>query len=163
MTEQNFDGERVAATGERPSRILWILGVSVLLLCAVFGWRTVKARRDFDAYRQSTLVEGADKLPWKSAELVVEACIDFALEWTLACPAMDSWCHGYMSEVLGGCLDSTPRTAYCEKYAQAMALTSYGYAECDERVSRVEMKYRKRATKKICAAAHRAVVAHCAR
>lgn len=153
--------ESAAAPGSN-SKIIPILIVGVLGLCAVFGWRTIKARQDFDAYRQRTLVDQADELPWKASQLGVEACIDYAIEWTLECPAMDTWCHGYMPDVLGRCLASSDRAGYCEQNHQAMGMTGYGFAECDERVSRVDEKYRKRATKKICAAAHRAVVAHCA-
>ena len=163
MSEPATPQQENAASAVRASKIVPLLVVTVLILCGVFGWRTVKARRDFDAYRQSSLVDSEAKLPWKQGALGVEACIDFSIAWTLACPAMDTWCHGYMPDVLGRCLDSQERADYCTAKAEAMALTSYGYPECEERVSRVDQKYRKRATKKICAAAHRAVVAHCTR
>jgi hypothetical protein len=150
-------------TGGSPSRILWILGGAILLLCAVFGWRTVDARNDFDDYRQSTLVDGAAELPWQDAEMGVEACIDYALEWALECPAMDTWCHNYLPEVLAKCLDSQSREIFCQEGTTQSFGTSYGYAQCEERVSRVEEKYRKRTTKKLCVRAKKAVLAYCAR
>jgi hypothetical protein len=76
---------------------------------------------------------------------------------------MDTWCHSYMPEVLAMCLDSEPRDELCatgikEEYGQ-----SYGYHECEARVAQVDLKYRKRATKKICVRAKKAVLAYCAR
>ena len=155
--------EAPSADSTRSTKIIPILIGAVILLCGIFGWRTVKARRDFDGYRQRTLVDEAASLPWKSTPHDVEACIDYALEWTLECPAMDAWCHNYMSEVLALCLDSQPRDEFCSTGVQEEFGRSYGYEECEARVAQVDLKYRKRATKKICVRAKKAVLAYCAR
>ena len=154
--------EAVAADSSRSrSKIIPIMIVAVVVLCGIFGWRTVKARRDFDAYRIRTLIDEADQLPWAQSPQDVEACIDYALEWTLECPAMDTWCHSYMPDVLGRCLDSQPRDAFCATGVKQEFGTSYGYHECEARVAQVDQKYRKRATKKICVRAKKAVLAYC--
>ena len=69
---------------------------------------------------------------------------------------MKSLCFASSSLVTHRCLDARDRSAYCQTLGAAHRDTRFGYKECKARGVT-------RQNKKICAAAYRAIAAHCSK
>lgn len=143
------------------SKVLWVLGGSVLAFAVVFGVVTVRSRASFDEYKAATLEDPAAPPRWEREALDVEGCVDASMAWGLACPGVQSWCEGSFPSVVRTCLDSQDRRSACGVYGDEVLSTRFGYASCEPRWGAVEEKYEKRATKKFCALAFRVVAGYC--
>lgn len=150
-----------APTAPRPRTRGLLIGVGalVLLLCVVFGVTVMRQQAEYREYRAATLEAGP--LPWTERTMSVEECVEFTVEWAMACPGVESWCANEAPRLTGDCMASTDRREVCNALGDAVASTHFGYAECEALREPVEGRYTKRNHKKFCAASYRAVAEHC--
>src|SRR5690606_21538944 len=113
---------------------------------------------EYKAYRAATLEAGP--MPWTREPMSVEQCIEFTVDWAMACPGVESWCAGEAPRLTRECLASADRSDYCRELGDEVASTHFGYAECEALREPVEGRYTKRSHKKFCAASYRAVAEH---
>ncbi len=135
------------------------LGLAMVVLSGVFGWRTLQQRQQYRDYKDAT-VDPAD-LPWSEGNTDVQTCVSWTVEWGMACTGLESWCLNEAPRLTLECLSSSDRTAYCEEVGDAVSSTRFGYAQCEAMREQVEGRYLKRAHKKYCASVYRAVAEHC--
>jgi hypothetical protein len=148
-------------TTPRPSLrpiVLALLGI-IVVLGAVFGAVTMHHRGTYEDYRRQTLEEAT--LPWERAELSPEACVEFAVDWAMACPGLESWCANEAPVLARRCLEAADRTSYCASVADVASSTRFGVAQCEDMRADVQGRYTARNHKKLCAACYRAVAASC--
>lgn len=122
----------------------------VMLLAALIGvmayWRFIVSDRHLRADLEAMAERGA--------QLTAEQCVDATLSWAAGCQAMKSLCDASAQLIAHRCLDGRDRSTYCAGLGEAIYDTKFGYKECQARgVTRT--------TKKTCAAAYRAIAAHC--
>lgn len=149
----------VAPAAPRTRGLLLGVGAAVVLLCVVFGVVVMRQQAEYREYRAATLEAGP--LPWTERTMTVEECVGFTVDWAMACPGVESWCANEAPRITRACMESTDRHAVCEAFGDAVASTSFGYAECEAMREPVEGRYTKRNHKKFCAASYRAVAEHC--
>lgn len=147
------------ASRPRTRGLLIGLGALVVLLCVVFGVTVMRQHAQYAEYRAATLEAGP--LPWTQRTLSVEECIGWSVDWAMACPGVESWCANEAPRLTRECLASADRREVCEALGDAVASTTFGYAECEAMREAVEGRYAKRSHKKFCAASQRAVAEHC--
>jgi hypothetical protein len=147
------------ATRPRTRGLLIGLGALVVLLCVVFGVTVLRQHTQYAEYRAATLEAGP--LPWTQRTMSVEECVGWSVDWAMACPGVESWCANEAPRLTGACLASADRREVCETLGDAVASTTFGYAECEAMREPVEGRYTKRNHKKFCAASYRAVAEHC--
>ncbi|MCR9161328.1 MAG: hypothetical protein ACE37F_12285 [Nannocystaceae bacterium] len=143
----------------RTRGLLLGIGAALVVLSALFGWRTLQQRNEYDAYKRQTMDE-AD-LPWTTEHLEVDACVSWTTNWGMECTGMEAWCLGEAPRLTMACMEASDRAAFCEEAGDAVASTHFGYAECEALREGVQGRHLKRAHKKYCAAAYRAVAEHC--
>lgn len=131
-----------------------IIGLSV-----VFGVTVMRQKAQYQEYRAATLEQGP--LPWTLAPMSVEQCVEFTVDWAMACPGVESWCFNEAPQLTRACLGSRDRTEVCTALGDTVASTHFGYAECEQLREPVEGRYAKRSHKKFCAASYRAVAEFC--
>jgi hypothetical protein len=151
----------VPAPTSRPKTRGLLLGVAavVVLLCVVFGVTVMRQQSAYREYRATTLEAGP--LPWTQHPMSVEACIQWTVDWAMACPGVESWCASEAPRLTGECMASVDRREACARFGDAVASTQFGYGECEALREPVEGRYTKRSHKKFCAASYRAVAEHC--
>jgi hypothetical protein len=143
-------------------RVLVIIGVTLMLLMVVFGRATSKGYDEFTAYHEATLEDPDNPPRWETEALDVSGCVDESLAWVEACPGVSSWCETTLSDVMGQCLDSQDRTAYCEAVGDAVGSTRFGFEECSARYDQIEGRFTRRYAKKHCALIYRVIAGYCA-
>lgn len=150
-----------APTAERPRtrRLLLGVGALVVVLSVVFGVTVMRQQARYKEYRAATLE--ADPLPWTQRTMSVEECVQFTVDWAMACPGVESWCANEAPRLTRQCLGSADRQQVCTSLGQDVASTHFGYAECEALREPIEGRYTKRGHKKFCAASYRAVAEHC--
>ena len=148
-----------SSTRPRTRGLLLGLGALVVLLCVVFGVTVMRQHAEYAEYRKATLESGP--LPWTQRTMSVEECVGWSLEWAMACPGVESWCANEAPRLTRDCMASADRQEICEQLGDAVASTTFGYAECEALRESVEGRYTKRSHKKFCAASYRAVAEHC--
>jgi hypothetical protein len=139
--------------------ILIAVAAVVVLLCVVFGVTVMRQQSEYRAYRAATLEAGP--LPWTQRTMSVEECVQWTVDWAMACPGVESWCANEAPRLTRECMASTDRREVCDRFGDAVASTQFGYAECEALREPVEGRYTKRSHKKFCAASYRAVAEHC--
>lgn len=151
----------VPAPTARPKTRGLLLGVGavVVLLCVVFGVTVMRQKAAYQEYRAATLEAGP--LPWTQRTMSVEACVQWTVDWAMACPGVESWCANEAPRLTRECMASADRREICERFGDAVASTTFGYAECEALREPVEGRYTKRSHKKFCAASYRAVAEQC--
>lgn len=135
------------------------IGVAMVALSVLFGWRTLQQRAQYREYKAQTVNE--EDLPWTGAEVGVDTCVEWSVEWGMACTGMESWCMGEAPRLALACLRSSDRTAFCDDAGEGIKSTHFGYAQCEALREDVEGRHLKRAHKKYCASIYRAVAEHC--
>jgi hypothetical protein len=148
-----------ASTRPRTRGLLLGLGALVVLLCVVFGVTVMRQHAEYAEYRKATLESGP--LPWTQRTMSVEECVGWSLDWAMACPGVESWCANEAPRLTRECMASADRREVCEQLGDAVASTTFGYAECEVLRESVEGRYTKRNHKKFCAGSYRAVAEHC--
>jgi hypothetical protein len=150
-------------TVDRPrlstKRLLLVLGGAMAVLCVVFGGAIVRQHRAFTEYHRVT-VEAAT-LPWETATMEPDECVRFAVDWAMECPGLGTWCENEAPRLVGRCMASRDRTAYCAALGDAPARTDFGYAECATLRVPLDGRHAQKAHKKFCASAYRAVAQTC--
>lgn len=149
------------ASPERPRTrgLLLLVGGAVLLLCVVFGATVIRQKSQYQDYRAATLEQGP--LPWTESAMTIEQCVEFTVDWAMACPGVESWCSNEAPRLTRECLASQDRASACEALGDSVASTHFGYAECEALRESVDGRYTKRSHKKFCAASYRAVAEYC--
>ncbi len=147
----------------RPSfgPILLIIGGIMVVLTVVFGFTVIRSSRQFSEYRRATLLDPDHPPRWETETISVDECIDEAIEWGMACPAVASWCQAEIPPLVRACLGSADRTPYCAEAGEEVMSTRFGYHECEARREGVDGKYARRGHKKYCALSYRAVAGYC--
>ncbi len=140
-------------------RLLIVVGAVVVALCVAFGVNVVHQKQQFEAYRAETLDDKT--MPWEHAELTVDECVAFTVDWAMGCPGVESWCSAHAPRLTLQCLGSIDREQACTELGDRVADTRYGYAECEGLREAVDGRYTKRNHKKFCAASYRAVAEFC--
>jgi len=135
------------------------IGVALVALSALFGWRTLQQRAQYREYKEQTIDE-AD-LPWAKGEVDVDTCVSWTTTWGMECTGMESWCLNETPRLTLACLESSDRSAFCAEAGDAVKSTHFGYDACEALREGVEGRHLKRAHKKYCAAVYRAVAEHC--
>jgi hypothetical protein len=143
-------------------RVLLIIGVTLTLLMVVFGRATSKGYDQFTAYQEATLEDPDHPPRWETEALDVGGCVDEALAWVEACPGVSSWCESSLPDVMGQCLETQDRTAYCESVGDAVRSTRFGFEECSSRYDQIEGRYTRRYAKKHCSLIFRVIAGYCA-
>jgi hypothetical protein len=145
----------------RPRTRSLVLGIGalVVLLCVVFGVTVLRQQAEFREYRAATLEAGP--LPWTQRTMSVEECVQFTVDWAMACPGVESWCANEAPRLTRECMQSVDRRETCEQLGDTVASTHFGYAECEALREPVEGRYTKRNHKKFCASSYRAVAESC--
>jgi len=143
-------------------RVLLALGVALAVLMVVFGQATTKNYERYDAYHKATLDDPANPPRWQTEALSVDGCVDEVLDWVEACPGVSSWCEGALPDVMGACLDSQDRSAYCAEVGDAILTTHFGFEQCAARYDAIEGHYTRRYAKKHCALMYRTIAGRCA-
>lgn len=149
------------AQPERPRsrRLLLIIGGLVVALCVAFGVTVLRQKARFEAYRAATLDDKT--MPWEQAELSIDECVAFTVDWAMGCTGVESWCSGHAPRLTLECLRSADRTQACTALGDLAGDTHFGYAECERLRESVDGRYAKRNHKKFCAASYRAVAELC--
>jgi hypothetical protein len=143
----------------RARGLLLGIGAALVVLSALFGWRTLQQRSQYRDYRAQT-VDEAD-LPWTRGEVDVDTCVSWTTRWGVECSGMEAWCLNETPRLTLACMASSDRSAFCDEAGDAVKSTHFGYKECEALREDVEGRYQKRAHKKYCAAVYRAVAEHC--
>jgi len=148
-----------SAPRPRTRGLLIGVGALVVTLCVVFGVTVMRQQAQYREYRAATLEAGP--LPWTQRTMSVEECVQWTVDWAMACPGVESWCANEAPRLTRECLASTDRRPVCEAFGDAVASTQFGYHECEALREAVDGRYTKRSHKKFCAASYRAVAEHC--
>lgn len=151
--------ETPASEGRSARGLLILIGVVMLVLSVVFGVRTLQQRAQFREYKQATV--DLDAMPWNEVPMAVDACVETTVTWGMECTGLESWCLNETPRLTMACMASEDRGDFCAAQGDAVLSTHFGYAECEALRDRVDGRYTKRAHKKFCAAAYRAVAEHC--
>jgi hypothetical protein len=151
------------STDDKPrlstKRLLLVLGGAMAVLCVVFGGAIVKQHRAFTEYRRTTVEETT--LPWDAGAVEPDECVRFAVDWAMACPGLGTWCENEAPQLVGRCMASRDRTAYCSALGDAAARTDFGYESCATLREPLDGRHAQKSHKKFCAAAYRAVAQSC--
>jgi hypothetical protein len=142
-------------------RVLVIIGVTLVALMVIFGRATSKGYDQFTAYQDATLKDADHPPRWETEALDVEACLDESLAWVEACPGVSSWCESSLPDVMGQCLDTQDRTAYCASVGDAVLSTRFGFEECSSRYDQIKGRYTRRYAKKHCSLIFRVIAGYC--
>ena len=137
--------------------MLAIIG-AVVLLSVIFGVTVMRQKSQFQDYRAATLEQ---EPPWTQAPMTIDQCVEYTVDWAMACPGVESWCFNEAPKLTRACLDSQDRQGSCRELGDSVASTHFGYAECERLRESVEGRYTKRNHKKFCAASYRAVAEYC--
>ena len=143
----------------RARGLLLGIGAALVVLSAVFGWRTLQQRAEYRQYKAQTVDDA--ELPWAQGEVDVDTCVQWTTGWGMECSGMESWCLGETPRLTLACLASSDRSAFCAEAGDAVKSTHFGYAECEAMREGVQGRHLQRAHKKYCAAVYRAVAEHC--
>jgi len=135
------------------------IGAAMVVLTALFGWRTLQQRAQYRQYKAQTVDEA--QLPWTKGEVDVDVCVSWTTAWGMACTGMESWCLNETPRLTLSCLASSDRSAYCDEVGDAIGSTHFGYEACEALREDVEGRHLQRAHKKYCASVYRAVAEHC--
>lgn len=138
--------------------MLVVLGV-VVVLSVIFGVTVMRQKAQYQDYRATTLEQGP--MPWEQAPMTVAQCVEFTVDWAMACPGVSSWCSNESPRLTRACLQSQDRRPDCEALGDTVASTHFGYAECEALRESVEGRYTKRSHKAFCASSYRAVAEFC--
>ena len=131
----------------------------IVVLSVVFGVTVMRQKAQFQEYRAATLEQ--QPLPWTQAAMTVDECVEFTVDWAMACPGVESWCFNEAPTLTRQCLESQDRSEACAALGDTVASTKFGYAECEQLRGSVEGRYTKRNHKKFCASSYRAVAEFC--
>ncbi|KIG18533.1 hypothetical protein DB30_00218 [Enhygromyxa salina] len=142
-------------------RVLVIIGVTLVVLMVVFGRATSKGYDQFTAYQDATLKDPDNPPRWTTEALDVDGCVDASLAWIEACPGVSSWCESSLPDVMGQCLDTQYRGAYCASVGDAVRSTRFGFDECSARYDQIKGRYARRYAKKHCSLIFRVIAGYC--
>jgi len=138
---------------------LMILG-GLAALTVPFAWSVWDSYDDFRHYVASTLEEPEDPPPWSRRSLTADDCVSEALAWAEPCPGFEEFCRRGLPTVVGRCLASRDRRAWCESNADILKTTRYGHDACREAVDAGRLED-SRMHRQRCAIAYRAVADWC--
>ena len=138
---------------------LAILG-GLAALTVPFAWSVWASYADFRDYVETTLESPPEPPIWARRSLTADDCVSEALSWAEPCPGFEEFCRRAVPEVVGRCLASRDRRAWCETNADTLRTTSYGYDACQEAVQAGRLED-SRLHRQRCAIAYRAVADWC--
>lgn len=122
---------------ERPRRerrnAVVILG-GLVALTVPFGWSVWSSYAAYCDYVETTLEIPEDPPIWIRRSLTADDCVGEALAWAETCPGFEELCQRALPAVVGRCLASRDRRAWCEANADTLATASYGEDACLEAV-----------------------------
>jgi hypothetical protein len=110
---------------------LVILG-GLAMLTAPFAWSVYASYRDYRDYVFTTLEEPRERPSWSRRSLTSDDCVSEALAWIAPCPGFEELCQQALAEVVGRCLASRDRRAWCQTRSDALKRASYGLGACQE-------------------------------
>jgi hypothetical protein len=93
--------------------------------------------------------------PWDLAALSPEECVDATLTWTQNCRGIKTMCDMYVERVMGLCMDTQNREAFCMAIVDDTGTTEFGVAECRAR------GVQRNVNKEACANSYRTIDAYC--
>jgi len=145
-----------------PSRLsvvhlLLVLGAIVIGLALVFGGSVWRGRAVFRAYVERTLKAPAHPPKGRS----IAECVEYAVGWGMACPAMETWCANEAPRVAAACFAAGELDTACEGFGDQVFQTGFGVEACQGLRAEVAGKYAKRSHKKYCASSYRALAELC--
>ena len=139
---------------------MWLfLGITGFSTVVVLS--TLSRYREFINYHQRTLGTDEAQLPWDSDPMTVDSCVDWVLDWGLACEGLNTMCSSHGHRLLRACLESGDRVAYCTDAGPAVDATRFGYHDCEKRRASLAGRYEKRSSKKVCAGLYRDIADYC--
>lgn len=149
------------AAPEGTKKILLIIGAVLAVFTLVFGVSVTRNHNKFAEYKAATLDDPEHPPRWMVEEVSVEGCVDEAMQWSMECPGVQSWCLAQLPSVVRSCLETQNRADYCEQAGDEVMSTRFGFHQCEALREPVGGKYGKRAHKKYCAMSYRAIAGHC--
>jgi len=158
VTTQGSGPDRAQA-----GRVLLVIAAALAMLTVVFGTSVLRNRAVFVEYRDATIDNEARPLPWKIEAVAPARCVELAVDWAMKCPGMETWCSNEAPQVALDCMASSDRKDYCQELGEDFRDTHFGVDACLKLRESIEGTHAKRHHKVFCAAAYRAVAAHCSR
>jgi hypothetical protein len=133
--DEDRAGEGAPEDGRRRGtrRVALLVLGAFLALAIPLGWSIFREFRAFRDYVRTTLDEPEAPPPWLSG-YEAEACVGAGLDWLAACQGYEEFCRRAMPRVITGCLESADRALWCGDHHDELLRTTFGYAQCEERV-----------------------------
>lgn len=146
------------ATSPRRNALAILAGLAALTL--PFAWSVWASYADYRDYVEATLEIPDEPPSWVRRALTADDCVSEALAWAEPCPGFEEFCRRALPAVVGRCLASRDRRAWCEANDETLKTTNYGYDACREAVETGRLED-SRMHRQRCAIAYRAVADWC--
>lgn len=139
-----------------------VLGIPALFLVPYYRSVTEEYER-FHTYMEATVDNTETPPEWMARSFAPEECVAWGIDWEENCPGTKEFCKGAVSSVVGRCVETQDRAAYCEGLDKAWMTTGFGYHDCEAKLEPLpeDAKTQRKRREKACAAGYRSVANHC--
>ncbi|MEQ9317823.1 MAG: hypothetical protein RIF41_01645 [Polyangiaceae bacterium] len=134
--------------------------IGLVVVTIPFGWSLWSSYADYRRYVETTLEVPEDPPIWVRRSLTADDCVSEALAWAERCPGFEELCRRALPAVVGRCLASRDRRAWCEANGDTLTTASYGDDACEEAIDARRLDDT-RTHRHRCAVAYGAVAAWC--